>query len=86
MAEFLLHGKENYDYFQQTVKEFEADPILMNSHKFYEMTREEMQEDLMKKIKRTYEINKSRYFNNYKITYFPWFTMMFNGQVNNRRA
>lgn len=32
------------------------DPILINSHKFYEMTKEEMWIDQMKKLRRAYEL------------------------------
>ena len=32
------------------------DPIIKNSHKFYEMTREEMWIDHMKKLRRAYEL------------------------------
>jgi CMP-N-acetylneuraminic acid synthetase len=34
------------------------DPVLKNSHKFYEMTREEMWIDHMKKLRRAYELQK----------------------------
>lgn len=42
-----------------------SDPILMNSHKWYEMTREEQWIDHMKKFRRAWELAKQKYFINY---------------------
>jgi hypothetical protein len=42
------------------------DPVLQNSHKFYEMTKEEMWMDHMKKLRRAYELHNDIVFVNYK--------------------
>ena len=43
-----------------------SDPILCNSHKFYDSTREEMWADHMKKFARAWELRKHKYFVNQK--------------------
>jgi len=40
----------------------ESDPILKNSHKYYDMTREEQMLDSMKKIRRGYELQGVKFF------------------------
>jgi hypothetical protein len=59
----------------------ESDPILMNDHSWYDMTREEQQECLMKKARRIYEIDRERFYHNYEVTEKQWFYMMFKGIV-----
>ena len=56
------------NYLKSQIVNFEMmrdDPILQNSHKFYEMTKEEMWIDHMKKFRRAYEIQKDYAFKNY---------------------
>lgn len=55
----------------------ENDPILRNSEKWYDMTREEQWETLFKKAKRIYEIDRVRFYHKYKVAYIPWFSAMF---------
>ncbi len=40
-----------------------SDPILQNSHKFYDMTREEQWLDHIKKFRRAFELDKNRFVN-----------------------
>ena len=47
------------------------DPILRNTHKFYEMTREEAIEYNLKKMRRLYELKKDTLFKNYNLDYNP---------------
>ena len=37
----LVRGKDDVDYFKKVVATMESDPILRNSHKYYDMTRAE---------------------------------------------
>ena len=37
----LIITKKHADYFKRTIKIMESDPILKNTHKYYDMTREE---------------------------------------------
>lgn len=41
LTEFLYNGKENVNKIQDYIETIDKDPILRNSHKFYDMTREE---------------------------------------------
>ena len=48
------------------------DPVLRNTHKFYDMTRAEQVQEQMRKFRRAYEIAKDKYFVN-KDTYDPYY-------------
>jgi len=46
----------------------ESDPVLRNTHKFYEMTVEEMWEHQMKKTRRAFELDKKKWFIDHRCT------------------
>lgn len=54
--------------------EVEGDEILRNTEQWYDMTREEQWENLFKKAKRFYEVNKGKYYQNYDVSYIPWYS------------
>ena len=56
----------------QVDREIEADPILRNSHKMYELSPQELQPYMMNKLRRAYEINKVKWFTNYGPGDFHW--------------
>ena len=48
------------------------DPVLKNTHKYYEMTKEERWIDHMKKLRRAWELKKNEWFINYNPKYPLW--------------
>ena len=46
----------------EAVEFMESSPELINSHKFYDMTRAEMQKDLMRKANVAYRLGKEKWF------------------------
>lgn len=57
--------------------DMESDPILVNTHKWYDMTREEQLELNFQRARRIYELNKEKYYHNYNVDYIPWYSAMF---------
>lgn len=68
------------------VKDMENDPILINNEKWYELTREEQYEIMLKKVRRYYDAYRDKYFTNYKFSYIPWWTIAFQGLVTHFKA
>ena len=58
----IVRGKEDVEYYKEIVATMESDPILKNSHKYYDMTREEQMVDSMKKAKRGFELKGPKFF------------------------
>lgn len=81
LTEIIYGGKELRDEYLSWHKDMEKDPILQNNEKFYEMTREEMMENQMRKIKRLYELNREKYFFKQKATYNAYFYSSLQGLV-----
>ena len=46
---------------EKVQKDLMNDPILCNTHKYYEWTPQEIQENWMKKIKRAWEVDRHFY-------------------------
>ena len=59
----------------------ENDPVLRNDHSWYDMTREEMQDCLLKKTRRAYEIERDQFFHNFETGTYQWFYMIMKGIV-----
>lgn len=57
----LLKGP-GYERMAEATAFMESSPELMNSHKFYDMTRSEMQKDLMRKANVAYRLGKEKWF------------------------
>lgn len=55
----------------------ESDELLKNNEKWYEMTREEQMETVIKKSRRVYELDKETYYQNYESSSFSWYNIMF---------
>ena len=73
MTEFLF---EKYEYYQgmiERVKDLENDPIMKNTHDFYDMTREETMVDQCKRVRRAFEKDRKKYFfDKSEKDYFHW--------------
>ena len=59
----------------------ESDPILKNDHTWYDMTREEQMETLLKKSRRVYEIDRKKYFQDVNNGFHAWFHVVMKGIV-----
>ncbi len=70
LTHFLHGGKAGYDQYKEWIRVMESDPILRTDQTWYEMTREEQMNDLFKKTKRIYELDRTTYFHNYEISYY----------------
>lgn len=81
LTHFLFGGKAKHEEYQEWIRFMEADPILKNDHTWYEMTREEQMECMLKKARRVYELDKKKYYNDYEVGYSQWFYAMFKGIV-----
>eukprot|EP00347_Sterkiella_histriomuscorum_P006528 403352422 len=79
LTHLFFGSKEFYEEFNEHIRFMEADPLLRNDQTWYELTREEQMELLMKKARRVYEINRKKYYHDYEVGYFQWFYIMFKG-------
>jgi len=62
-------------------RDMESDPILRHSEKFYEMSREEQYVELLKRVRRYYDLYNDKYFKNFEWSYIPWYNISFQGTV-----
>ena len=69
-------NKEHYQRCADAMKFMESDPILRNTHKFYEMTIEEMWEHQMKKCRRAFELDREKWFYKHKCNQIIWSSVM----------
>ena len=78
----ILHGGEDI---VKTMKEdiaiMENDEKLINTHKFYEMDREEQMAHSYKRTRHYFEKYGKRYFEKYSPSYLAWWTFMYQGLV-----
>lgn len=73
LAVILNYGKDKLDQLRAWKKVADADPILRNTHKYYDMTREEQMVNGFQKVKRAYELDKKQYFHDIKPTDYNYF-------------
>ena len=55
----------------------QEDPQKQSSEKWYDMSREEQQENALKRLRRYYETHREKYFTGFKFSYYPWWTVSF---------
>ena len=58
----LILTKKHVDYFKRSIEIMESDPILKNTHKYYDMTREEQMVLGMQKVKRGVQLHGFKFF------------------------
>lgn len=68
----LFQGKKEVDRIDMYSKDFEEDPVLRSSEKFYDFTREEQQEDLLRKVRHIFQNKNTNYYENYYSHFLPW--------------
>lgn len=81
LTESWFGGKDKWEEYKNLIAEIDRDDILRNTEKWYDMTREEQWENLFKKARRFYEINKEKYYHNYEVSYIPWYSAGVQGIV-----
>lgn len=81
MTESWFGSKEKWEEYKAQMHDMESDPVLCNTEKWYDMTREEQLELGFQRARRVYELNKSKYYHNYEVSYIPWYSAMFQGVV-----
>lgn len=59
------------------IADMESDQGLVHTKEFYEMSREEQYETLLKRVRRYYELYNDKYFKNYEFSYIPWWAVSF---------
>ena len=85
LTHVLFRGKDKYDDYKENMTLGESDPVLRNTHEWYDMTREEKQDTLIRKVRRAWELRKEKFFTNYSPDYIVWYQLMFPGQVTSIR-
>lgn len=60
-----IHRPHYLRYFE-AVNLLKSDPILQNTHKFYEMTREEQWYQSMAKLRRVYELDRNKWIHEHE--------------------
>ena len=66
-------NKEYTQRFRDALAFMESDPVLMNSHKFYEMTKDEMWLHHMQKLKRAKELDTDgKWFEKHECNHTIW--------------
>lgn len=76
LSNVMWYNPDYYKEQKEIAKIVHNDPILKNTHEFYDMTREEQQVHVLKRTKRAFELNKKLFFHNitpYEYAY--WFTL-----------
>lgn len=70
LTHFLFGGEQSYKQFQDWISDMESDPILKNSHHYYELSKEEGYKHQLQKMRRLFELNRTKYFLEAKPDYF----------------
>lgn len=79
LREILYQGPSEIARIDSIVEDFNKDPVLRSSEKFYELTRAEQQELLLKKMRHLYDNYRDKYFTNFKPFFVPWFAVGIQG-------
>ena len=60
---------------------FESDPLLRNSHKWFDMTREEQMAFMYKRCERLHQIDHKRFYTDFKPTTHSSYLWLLQGEV-----
>ena len=74
LSEAWWGDRQTWEEYKDLTSLIDSDPVLRNTNEWYDMTREEQWETLFKKARRFYEIDKKRFYTEYKSTYIPWYS------------
>lgn len=81
LALITWNGQEDYSRILGLYGDLKEDPLKQSSEKWYDMTREEQQENALKRLRRYYDTHREKYFTGFKFSYYPWSTISFQGLV-----
>ena len=81
LSQIIWNGKDDYDRVKGIWGDLKSDPQLHSTEKWYDFSREEQQEDAMRRLRRYYDTHREKYFTGFKFSYIPWWTISFQGLV-----
>ena len=65
LATLLWGGKQDYTRVKDIWGDLQSDKGLQATEKWYDMTREEMMEDCLRRLRRYYDLHRMKYFDNF---------------------
>ena len=77
LSHYIWGNETEYLRMKDLINDMESDPVLIGSEKWYDMSREEMQENGLKRVRRIYDLYRQKYFLNFKLNYNPWWAISF---------
>ena len=83
LTHFVWGGADEFQRVKGIFEDMERVPELRGSEKWYDMSREEQQENALKRVKVYLDNYKEKYFTNFKQHFVPWWTLGFQGLVSN---
>lgn len=81
VTDLFFCGRRHFELFLKWSELVDSDPVLRNDPSWYEMTREEMQECLVRKTRRLYELNRQQFFHEFETGTYQWFHLSVKGVV-----
>jgi hypothetical protein len=69
----LLHDQEQMRFYDKVFDDMRDHPEIANTHKFYDMSREDQKSHLMKRAFLLYKLNKELYFYTARPDFNQWF-------------
>ena len=81
LSTLLWGGQQDYARVKGIWGDLQADKGLQTTEKWYDMTREEMMEDALRRLRRYYDLHRMKYFDNFQAHYVPWWCVAFVGLV-----
>ena len=73
-------GHESYKRVKGIFNDMDT-PVLRGSEKWYDMSREEQQENALMRLRNIFDNHKEEYFTNFKQYKIMWYTLGFQGMV-----
>lgn len=77
MGLMMQGGPEVQERIRSLIKDMESDPALIHTEKYYEMSREELYVELLKRVRKYYDLYNEKYFSKYEWSYIPWWAVAF---------
>jgi Acyl-coenzyme A oxidase N-terminal len=79
LSTLIWGGKQEYERILDVWGDLKADKGLQVTEKWYDMTREELMEDGLRRLKRYYDTHRQKYFEGFVPHYIPWWCVSFVG-------
>ena len=81
LTHLLWGGKEKHLRAREVQEDMNRFEVLRGSEKWYDMSREEQQENALLRLRTIYDNYHDKYFKNFKQHMTPWWTLGFQGLV-----